>query len=281
MNDYKQLMDSIPLPAGLNDRVLSAAGGTKRRSFLLPAAACALCILAAALALRAGEPPAVPSVQPSPAALTPLGTAANYALALPMEEGAFDGMTLTLGEEEYLFTTETLGTFINEDGTPVLAPVLAGETRETTPALYAVTDDSRFLAWPVAGSSTVSLSNAYGSRETPGGAIFHAGIDIPGERGLAITAAAGGTVTETGFDETLGNYLILDHGEGLTTLYGQCQEVTVHSGDSVEAGTVVALLGSTGMSTGPHLHFEVREEGVAQNPVAYFTAQVRQSLKMG
>ena len=272
MNDYAKLMDLIPVPDGLSGRVL-ARPPRKRRSFLIPAAVCALLALAvvSAPALRSPE---AQSAEP-PAANTPavpLGAAANHALALPLDAEPAEG--------DYVFTTAELGTFLNEDGAPVLAPVLAGETRETTPALYALTEESRLLSWPVEGCGTVSLSFPYGQRETAGGAVFHSGIDIPGEAGPPITAAADGTVTETGFDPSRGNYLILDHGGGLTTLYGQCQEVTVAEGQTVSAGETVALLGSTGMSTGPHLHFEVREEGEAQNPVAYFDAETRGTLKM-
>lgn len=270
MNDYAKLMETIPVPAGLNDRVLLAPGRKKRRAFLLPAAVCGVLALAllATAALRSGRD------QPEAAGLTPL-SAANHTLVLPMEESD----SLTLGE--YCFTAEELGTFYNEDGTPVLSPVLSGETRETTAALYAATEESRFLTWPVAGSGTVSLSFPYGQRETPSGTVFHAGIDIPGERGMSVTAAGDGTVAETGFDPTLGHYLVLDHGAGLTTLYGQCQELLAAEGDIVKAGDTIALLGATGMATGPHLHFEVREEGQAQNPVAYFAREVRDGLKMG
>lgn len=195
---------------------------------------------------------------------------------------SLDGTALTLsaGEETevYLLTAENARAFVNEDGVEVLSPVLSGDEQGAVPVLCAATGDSRFLAWPVAGSNTVSLSHAYGTRNTPQGALFHSGIDIPAQRGVEITAAERGTVTQTGWDNTLGNYVTLDHGGGLTTLYGQCQEILVSRGDAVEAGDAIALLGSTGMSTGPHLHFEVRQNGAAQNPVAYFSADIRDML---
>lgn len=195
---------------------------------------------------------------------------------------SLDGTALTLsagGETAtYLLTAENLRAFRNEDGTAVLSPLLDGDEGGTM-ALLAATEESRFLRWPVAGSNTVSLSNAYGGRKTPTGAVFHAGIDIPGTRGTAITAAEGGTVSEVGWDNTLGNYLMVEHGGGLVTLYGQCQEVLAAEGDAVAAGDAIALLGSTGMATGPHLHFEVRQEGKNQNPAAYFSPQVRAALR--
>ena len=94
-------------------------------------------------------------------------------------------------------------------------------------------------------------------------------------------AAADGTVTETGFDTERGNYLMIDHGDGLTTLYAACSKVDVNEGDPVKAGTPIAAIGSTGRSTGPHLHFEVRQDGVPQNPTVYFDADVRSTLRMG
>ena len=135
----------------------------------------------------------------------------------------------------------------------------------------------------MAGSNTVSLSNPFGARWNPGGQgkTVHNGIDIPGTEGTAILAAADGTVTETGFDPERGNYLLIDHGNGLTTLYAACKEVDVSKGDAVKAGDEIAALGSTGASTGPHLHFEVRQDGEAQNPTAYFNADVRAQLQMG
>ena len=94
-------------------------------------------------------------------------------------------------------------------------------------------------------------------------------------------AAADGTVTETGFDTERGNYLMIDHGDGLATLYAACSKVDVNEGDPVKAGTPIAAVGSTGRSTGPHLHFEVRQDGVPQNPTVYFDADVRSTLRMG
>lgn len=107
------------------------------------------------------------------------------------------------------------------------------------------------------------------------------GIDIPAEAGSKVLAAADGTVTETGFDVERGNYLIIDHGDGLTTLYAACQNVEAAKGDTVQAGEPIAAVGSTGRSTGAHLHLEVRQDGQAQDPVAYFSADVRETLRMG
>ena len=82
-----------------------------------------------------------------------------------------------------------------------------------------------------------------------------------------------------GFDWERVNYLVLDHSGGLTTLYAHCRNVDVKEGDMVKAGEMVGAVGSTGMSTGPHLHFEVRQDGEAQNPVVYFDSEIRETLR--
>ena len=216
----------------------------------------------------------------------------TYALSPAPGETAesLSGVTVTLTaryaddtseQKEFVFTAEQMRTYVNEDGSEVLIPALSGDASPLTPVLYAATEESRFLSWPVAGSGTVSLSFPYGKRETPNATLFHSGIDIPGERGLSITAAAAGTVLKAGFDPQQGNSVTLEHSGGLTTVYSHCQELLVSAGQTVAEGDVIALLGSTGMSTGPHLHFEVREQGEARNPIAYFSADIRQTLRMG
>lgn len=228
------------------------------------------------------------------------GTGANGGVLLAFSEeeaveklnGTVQTLSLTLedgGETSgrYLLQAETLKTVFNEDGSAVLVPVLAGDPAETVSGLYAVPEDSVWFRWPVEGSNTVSLSAPYGKfrleftsippRETE--SRFHSGIDIPAPQGTTIAAAKDGTVTETGYDSARGNYLILDHGDGLTTLYGHCKALLAKTGDTVAAGDSIAEVGATGMATGPHLHFEVRQDGEAQNPVAYFDSAIRNTLR--
>jgi len=184
----------------------------------------------------------------------------------------------------YRLSTENLRVFENENGDTVMVPALQGDPDGLSSFLYAVSEaNSVWFCWPVEGSNTVSLSNRYGYRVGPGGqnGAFHAGIDIPAEQGAPVLAAADGTVTEVGFDADRGNYLVLDHGNGMETVYAQCLTLAVEAGDSVTVGQEIAAVGSTGLSTGPHLHFEVRQDGEAQNPVAFFDSEIRDTLRMG
>ena len=197
----------------------------------------------------------------------------------------FDGARLTVtvafadgGEQSKTYTLSTgrLRVEYHEDGTRTMLPQLAGDEEPFVYGIYAASEaESRWLQWPVEDSWTVWKGHPYGVINGK----LHSGIDIPADQGAVILAATDGTVTEVGFDRERGNYLILDHGDGLTTLYAHCRNVDVQEGDAVKAGEMVAAVGATGMSTGPHLHFEVRQDGEAQNPVAYFDSAIRDTLK--
>jgi len=141
------------------------------------------------------------------------------------------------------------------------------------------------MFWPVTGYST--LTSYYGWRFS--GSDFHTGLDISGTNsagvgiyGQPIRAAANGTVTFTrttyinGYAGGYGIYCMIDHGtdengNSISTLYGHCSRLAVSPGDVVNRGQVIGYVGSTGWSTGPHLHFEVRVNGVHTNPLPYLT----------
>ena len=126
------------------------------------------------------------------------------------------------------------------------------------------------MAWPVPSCHTIS--SGYGGRihPTTGKYKFHGGLDIPGSYGSAIVAANSGKVIWAGNrGDSYGNYVIIDHGGGVSTLYGHSSKVLVSSGQSVSRGQRIANVGSTGRSTGPHCHFEVRINGSLVNPNPY------------
>lgn len=126
------------------------------------------------------------------------------------------------------------------------------------------------MAWPVPSCHTVS--SGYGGRihPTTGKYKFHGGLDIPGSYGSAIVAANSGKVIWAGNrGDSYGNYVIIDHGGGVSTLYGHSSKVLVRTGQRVSRGQRIANVGSTGRSTGPHCHFEVRINGSRVNPNPY------------
>ncbi len=95
---------------------------------------------------------------------------------------------------------------------------------------------------------------------------LHTGVDIGARHGARIRAAAAGEVVVAGYVKAYGNTVIIDHGGGVTTLYGHCSSLGVSEGQTVKQGDVIARVGSTGLATGPHLHFEVRRNGTPVNP---------------
>lgn len=98
----------------------------------------------------------------------------------------------------------------------------------------------------------------------------HKGIDVAAPKGTPIKAASSGTVVHSGnLNDGYGNYIILSHGNGIKTYYAHCSSLLVKKGEKVSQGQVIAKVGSTGISTGNHLHFEIRINGVAQNPQNY------------
>lgn len=122
--------------------------------------------------------------------------------------------------------------------------------------------------WPADGT----LTSGFGWRRNPiglRGFRFHSGIDIAGPRGTAIYAPATGKVARAFFNSGYGNMIELDHGYGITTVYAHCTRMYVAEGEFVQRGDLIGTIGTTGRSTGPHLHFELRLDGHPVDPLDY------------
>lgn len=125
------------------------------------------------------------------------------------------------------------------------------------------------LAWPVPGY--MSITSEYGMRIHPISGIYkmHTGIDVAAPKGAYFIAANDGTVVKSVYSSSYGNMVVIDHGGGLSTLYAHGSERLVEEGDQVVKGEPVLIVGSTGISTGPHAHFEVRVNGSWTEPLEY------------
>lgn len=133
--------------------------------------------------------------------------------------------------------------------------------------------ESRLAALMVPSSLPVdaALGSHFGIRTDPftGQPALHAGLDFPADTGTPIHAAAGGVVVSVEVHQAYGNVLEIDHGNSLVTRYAHASRILVKNGDIVKRGQIVAEVGSTGRSTGPHLHFEVLVDGVHQDPAKF------------
>jgi len=121
--------------------------------------------------------------------------------------------------------------------------------------------------WPARGW----LTSSFGTRIDPytGKSTMHRGIDIANQEGVPVMAPARGVVTFAGNSGGFGNVIVIDHGYGMRTRFGHLSEIAISVGDRVDRGDRIGRIGNTGRSTGPHLHYEVEINGVAENPMNY------------
>ena len=151
------------------------------------------------------------------------------------------------------------------------------EQADQTTDLYTMMEsrllERRLVSLTIPNSRPVEgpIGSGFGFRADPfsGRPALHTGLDFPADHGTPIQAAAGGVVLLTDHHPAYGNVVEIDHGRGLVTRYAHASKVLVRSGDIVKRGQQVALVGTSGRSTGPHLHFEVLLEGVPQNPAKF------------
>lgn len=167
---------------------------------------------------------------------------------------------LALAEQQYERVRQLLGVDGGGGSQEVALPPLRGEERA---AQLAAVEANRPSAWPLTRAGFITQLR----EDTAGG--NHPGLDIAVPNDTYIRASGAGTVKDAGVDDVYGRYILLDHGDGLETMYGHASRIFVQPGDRVERNEVIALSGSTGRSTAPHLHFEIRKDGTAVDPLAY------------
>lgn len=173
---------------------------------------------------------------------------------------------------------EVLGAFDKKENSDPITPTDTITSTEVssiaTPVLKKVSDQS---ADPIGQNEVVNamklplkgvVTSEFGYRIHPiyGEELFHNGIDIAADEGSDIKSALAGTVTEAQYSDSYGYYIKIHHTGGLETLYAHCNQLYVDTGDKVNKGEVISAVGSTGISTGPHLHFEVIVDGKNLNP---------------
>ena len=129
--------------------------------------------------------------------------------------------------------------------------------------------DGGAFHWPA--PSYIAITSEFGWRSDPftGYKAYHNGVDMAAAKGTPIVAAYDGIVVDAGYNGSMGNYVIMDHGTGLYTIYMHASKLYVSADDVVAGGETIAAVGSTGRSTGPHLHFSVRLNGLYVSPWDY------------
>lgn len=165
-----------------------------------------------------------------------------------------------------------LAAWTNESGTRTTKKeVIFGDCSmvPVDPALYAM------LAWPVRGK----ISSGFGPRGSGTRVRMHQGVDIPVPSGTPVQAAKAGTVLEARVYNGYGNTVILDHGDGVQTLYAHCSELAVKEGDAVQLGQVIAYAGDTGRATTSHVHFGVMLSGTFRDPAGLLKSKPDQFVR--
>lgn len=185
--------------------------------------------------------PVEPPVQEVEDSTLLLGEEKVLSQGTPGLEERTDRVTYTMGQEQ---SRENMSRNRLAQATPTQVAVGTAQGVEGA--------KGRFL-WPLRGR----ITSPFGGRQIFGGENFHRGLDIAAPSGTPIAASAGGQVIWAGPKGTYGNLVKIDHGNGFTTYYAHCSELLVQEGDQVTQGQTIALVGSTGRSTGPHCHFEL------------------------
>lgn len=168
-------------------------------------------------------------------------------------------------------------------GGPLSVAEMDAEDAEIEKQLRSIQATSSHSSIPAMWAHMGKINNEFGFRRSPFGGRtyeFHSGMDIDGERGDQVIAPASGVVTEAGWKGGYGNMVEVDHGNGLKTRYGHLSKVEVEIGQTITRGQVMAFVGSTGRSTGPHLHYELRLNDRPINPRRFLPPEATELKKV-
>jgi murein DD-endopeptidase MepM/ murein hydrolase activator NlpD len=179
---------------------------------------------------------------------------------------------------------ETADVYSRNSGGPLSLAEMDPENAEIEKQLRSILATSNQAQIPAMWAHMGKINNEFGFRRSPFGGRtyeFHAGMDIDGERGDQVIAPANGVVTEAGWKGGYGNMIEIDHGNGLKTRYGHLSKIEVEVGQPLTRGQLMAFVGSTGRSTGPHLHYELRLNDRPINPRRFLPPEATELKKVG
>ncbi len=210
---------------------------------------------------------------------------ANTIVASTFAEPAINQLSLTLPKQpasiDYSRPSDSDNFTINSGG-PFLSDQSDTEDSEIDKELQVIKTTSNPDFIPSIWAHLGKINNEFGFRRNPFGGRtyeFHPGMDIDGERGENVMATASGTVIKASWQGGYGNMVEIDHGNGLTSRYGHLSKIGIEVGDAVTRGQIMGLIGSTGRSTGPHLHYELRLNDKPINPRRFLPQEITELKK--
>ena len=207
-------------------------------------------------------------------------------LAAPLQNPALNQLSLNPNQVKTIDYSrpDSADVYARNSGGPLSIADMDPEDAEIEKQLRAIIATSSQASIPALWAHMGKINNEFGFRRNPFGGRtyeFHAGMDIDGERGDRVIAPASGVVTEAGWAGGYGNMIEVDHGNGLKTRYGHLSKIDVNVGDSLTRGQLMGAVGSTGRSTGPHLHYELRLNDRPINPRRFLPPEATELKKIG